>query len=607
LSKTRILGITDGQTSGAAIIEGNRILAAVNEERIVRIKLARGFPRQAIREVLALSGTDPAEIAGVAVAQVNMEIREEILPWPGWFEARDQDEDLHSAFFQFASRFGGIAPRVPILRRAYYSLRSPAYAHRRRRIREILEKEYGIVAPVRFFHHHYAHATSAYYSSPFREALVVTMDGGGDGHSSHIYGARDGELKLLNTADSYDSLGNYYAYITAICGFKAKRHEGKITGLAPRGSPVYKELLGSMIVADDGHTRNTGRILFKQAMEQIRRALPQGWKIEDLAASIQTVAEDVARSYVGHWVRQTGHRNLALAGGLFANVRINEEIHHLPGVEATFIHPGMSDEGLAVGAGLAYSAAMRRSGGEPYAPNGLRDVYFGHEYGDSEIEAAIRRTGLEAKHLPGRIEETVAEHLSTGKVVARFNGRMEYGPRALGNRSILYQPGDPSVNDWLNELLRRTEFMPFAPASLVEATDRLYERAEGAMDAARFMTITFHCKPWMAERCAGVVHVDGTARPQIVSREENPSYYKIIEEYAKRTGVPVIINTSFNIHEEPIVRTPDDAIRAFLDSGLDYLAIGDHLVTGPVGSYATRKKWEGKSKWGRRIDSPTSR
>ena len=191
--------------------------------------------------------------------------------------------------------------------------------------------------------------------------------------------------------------------------------------------------------------------------------------------------------------------------------------------------------------------------------------------------------------------------------MARFNGRMEYGPRALGNRSILYQPGDPTVNDWLNELLRRTEFMPFAPSSLHEESHELYENTDGALDTARFMTITFHCKPWMAERCSGVVHVDNTARPQVVRERDNPSYYRIIDEYRKRSGVPVIINTSFNIHEEPIVRSPEDAVRAFLDSALDYLAIGDFLIRGPVGSMATRKKWEGKSKWGKAVHSPTSR
>ncbi|MFB3907621.1 MAG: carbamoyltransferase [Candidatus Eisenbacteria bacterium] len=603
----RILGITDGQTSGAAVLENGRLLAAINEERIVRVKMARGFPWKAIHEALALSGTRPEDVGAVGVAQVNMELREEVTGWPGWFEARDEEEDVHSSFFRVASRYGGLVPFVPGLKQAYYALRRPVYAKRRARIEEILREDYGIAAPVRFFHHHYAHATSAYYTSNFDDALVVTMDGGGDGHSSHVYSARGGAFQSLATADSYDSLGNYYAYVTALCGFKAKRHEGKITGLAARGRPAYRDLFDRMIACEEGRLTNKGRVLFHRAMEKISASLPERWEMEDLAATIQAVAEDVAREYVRYWIGRTGHRDVALAGGLFANVRINEEILRIPEVRNVFVHPGMSDEGLAVGAAYAYQALLDRREGRRFQPRELPHVYLGNGYGEEEVAAALREAGLEARHLPGTIEAAIAEQLAQGKVVARFHGRMEYGPRALGNRSILYQPGDPTVNDWLNELLRRTEFMPFAPSSMAEHSASLYEDPDGGLDPARFMTITFHCKPVMRERCSGVVHVDGTARPQIVRREDNPSYYRILEEYHARTGTPVVINTSFNIHEEPIVRSPQDAIRAFLDSALDCLAIGDFLVAGPVGSMATRKKWEGKSRWGRIVDSPTSR
>jgi len=603
----RILGITDGQTSGAAVIEDGRVLAAVNEERIGRIKMARGFPWESIREVLKLTATDPKDLGGVAMAQVDMELREEVVGWPGWFEARAEEKDLHTKFFQVASRFGGLVPKVPGLMKAYYALRSPAFAHRRKRIEEILREDFGITAKVRWFHHHYAHATSAYYTSRFDDALVVTMDGGGDGHCSHVYSVKGGHFKKLNTADAYDSLGNYYAYVTAICGFKAKRHEGKITGLAARGKPAFRELFESMIGCEDGHLVNRGQVLFKKAMERIVERLPSDWAREDLACTVQLVAEQVAREYVAHWARVSGHRNVALAGGLFANVRINEEIHHLPEVDNLFIHPGMADEGLAVGAGLAYWGSEQRKAGVPYEPPGMDHVYLGNEYGEKDISLALRDAGLEFDHLPGRLESEVGERLAAGRVVARFSGRMEYGPRALGNRTIMYQPGDPSVNDWLNELLKRTEFMPFAPSALYEATDQLFEEPKGVLDTARFMTTTLHCTPWMTERCGGVVHVDGTARPQLVRQEDNASYWRIIEEYRRRTGVPAIINTSFNVHEEPIVRTPDDAIRAFLDSALDYLAIGDFLAKGPVGSDATRKKWEGRSKWGNAAHAPTAR
>jgi carbamoyltransferase len=587
----RILGITDGQTSGAAVVEDGRILAAVNEERISRIKLARGFPRASIAEVLRLSGTRPQDVGAVAVAQVNMELHEEVTDWPGWFEARGGEADVHSRFFRLASRFGSLAPRVPGVKRAYYALRAPVYLHRRRRIAEILGEEFDVRAPLRFVHHHFAHAASAYYTSGFDDALVVTMDGGGDGHSSHVYDVRGGAFRKLATADSYDSLGNYYAYATALCGFKAKRHEGKITGLAAHGSPRYRELFDSLIGCEDGHLVNRGRVLFGRALETIRARLPDGWQMQDLAATIQVVAERVATEYVRHWVRASGRRQVALAGGLFANVRINEEIHGIPEVERSFVHPGMSDEGLAVGAALAVHGQHERRSGRPFEPRPLDGVYLGTAYGERECADAIRRAGLEALHLPGKIEVEVADRLAQGAVVARFAGAMEYGPRALGNRTILYQPGDPSVNDWLNELLRRTEFMPFAPSVLDEHTDRLFTNAHGATDAARFMTITFHCTPWMTEHCGGVVHLDGTARPQLVRHEDNPGFHAILREYERRTGVPVLINTSFNVHEEPIVRSPEDAIRAFVDSSLDFLALGDFLVKGPRTSEHARRAW----------------
>jgi len=604
----RTLGITDGQTSGAAVIEDGRVLAAINEERIARIKLARGFPWQSIREVLRLSSTDPGDIGEVAVAQVNMELSEEVLDWPGWFEARERDNNVHSRFFKVASRFGALAPRLPGLKRAYYALRTPVYRHRRERIQEIVRQDFGIGAPVRWDHHHHAHAASAYYTSNFEDALVVTMDGGGDGHCSHIYEVRGGQWKKLATADSYDSLGNYYAYVTAVCGFKAKRHEGKITGLAARGKAQYRELLAQMIGCEDGHLVNRGRVLFGQAMSRIREGLPEDWQMEDLAASIQTVSEEVAREYVRYWVKKTGLRNVALAGGLFANVRINEEILEIPEVERVFVHPGMSDEGLAVGAALAVEHKRFRGEGRPYEPRPLETVYLGTGYDEREIAETLQKAGLEFQHLPGTLESEVAAKLAEGKVVARFNGPMEYGPRALGNRTILYQPGDPTVNDWLNELMNRTEFMPFAPAVLADECDRLFTNASGAHDTARFMTITFHCTPWMQERCSGTVHVDATARPQLVRPEDNPSYHRIIQEYHQRTGVPVVINTSFNVHEEPIVRSPEDALRAFLDSSLDYLAMGDFLAVGPQSSEPVRRKWQDRpSKWGRATHAATAR
>jgi carbamoyltransferase len=208
-------------------------------------------------------------------------------------------------------------------------------------------------------------------------------------------------------------------------------------------------------------------------------------------------------------------------------------------------------------------------------------VYWGPCYSEEQIADALTRAQLPAMRC-NNIEASIASLLVQGKVIARFNGRMEYGPRALGNRSILYEAKEPEVNQWLNQRLGRTEFMPFAPATLFEHRHDCYQNIDGADHAAQFMTITFDCTDRMKRQSPAAVHVDGTARPQLVTRESNPSFYGVLTEYHKRTGIPTLINTSFNMHEEPIVCSPEDAIKAFLVGRLDYLAIGNFLVQHPA-------------------------
>jgi carbamoyltransferase len=210
----------------------------------------------------------------------------------------------------------------------------------------------------------------------------------------------------------------------------------------------------------------------------------------------------------------------------------------------------------------------------------LENVYYGPEYSDQVIAEALNQAGLLAERIDN-IEERVAELLSKDAIVARFNGRMEYGPRSLGNRSVLYPPKDPEVNQWLNKQLGRTEFMPFAPAVLASEAQRLFFNINGCEKTAEFMTVTFDCTEEMKRKCPAAVHIDGTARPQLVSAKTNESFYKILKRYFELTGIPAVINTSFNMHEEPIVCSPGDAIRAFLLGGIDYLAIGRFLVKHP--------------------------
>jgi carbamoyltransferase len=571
----RILGVSDGMNGGVALIEDGRLRYVVQEERLTRKKMATGFPRESISRVLEDTGIRPSEIDAVAVATINEFFREPAVAYDGWL-MREQTrlKELMLNVSSVVTRVGG-AP--PLLKRGYYEIKTLLGGSRRRVIKQRLREDWGFTCPIEFINHHFAHACSAYFTSGFDDATVITKDGAGDNHCSHVYEVRGGRFRRLWQVDSFDSVGNYYAYVTHLCGFKAQKHEGKITGLAAYGEPTYLDVLRKFVAYRDGSTANTGQVFYWAAVKALQKALPNPFSKEDLAASVQKLLEEVCCAYVSHWVERTGCRNVALAGGVFANVKLNQYVHELEHVDSVFIHPGMGDEGLAVGAALALAAQHNAGSGPELRSAALDDVYFGPGFGEKQIAEEIERQGLEAEYVAD-MESRIAGLLAQGRVVARFDGRLEYGPRALGNRSVLYQPTDPTVNDWLNKKLRRTEFMPFAPVTLEGYADQCYEGMDGARYPAQFMTITFDCTKWMKENCPAVVHVDGTARPQTINERTNPSYYRIVDEYRKLTGLPSIINTSFNMHEEPIVCTPYDAIRGFIDGGLDYLAMGHFLL-----------------------------
>jgi carbamoyltransferase len=574
----KILGVSDGMTGGAALIEDGKILYAIHEERLIRAKMATGFPRESINKTLEDTHTKLEEIDAIAVATVNEFFREKAIAYDGWL-LREQ-APMKELMLNASSMVNRVFGARPFLRQSYYDLKAFLGRTRRKTIEDLLRHEWGFVCPVKFIDHHFAHACSAYFTSGLREATVITMDGAGDNASSHVYFVQDGRFRKLWNVDSFNSVGNYYAYVTHLCGFKAQKHEGKITGLAAYGQPTYVDLLKQFITYEEGRTVNKGQVFYWAAVKAIEKALPASFKKEDLASSMQQILEEIGGAYIQHWVEKTGCGDVALAGGVFANVKLNQRVHELNNVDSVFIHPGMGDEGLAMGAAFALSASLGKTSGVQLGSAKLTDVYFGPSYSEKEIGRAIETAGCPAKYIPD-IERKIAELLAQGCVVARFDGRMEYGPRALGSRSILYQATDPTVNDWLNKRLQRTEFMPFAPVTLEEFADQCYENLDGARYPAKFMTITFDCTSWMKKHCPAVVHVDGTARPQLINQEMNPSYYRILEEYYKLTGLPSVINTSFNMHEEPIVCSPEDAIRAFTEGNIDYLAISAYLLHHP--------------------------
>ena len=565
-----ILGVNNGIDAGAALVEDGRVLAAVNEERLNRRKMFWGPPLLALEAVLRVADVKPADISLVAQASITGGggVHEDFLDPPAIKRA-----------VEFFSRLPG--SHHPIVTRAYRALSG---RWREDPVVDARLRELGVRAPKRYVEHHTAHAATAYYCSPFgdrpQDVLVVTADGVGDG-ICHSIGTVDAAHRIVRRHESmiFDSIAEIYASVTHHLGFRANRHEGKITGLAAYGRPeatlaIFRRLMGW----DPERLELRSRLAWgRPGARQLRRML-HGYAREDVAAGLQRAVEEVMGGLVGAAMARYRTRRLCVAGGLFANVRLNQCLRELPAVEDLYVHPGMGDCGQALGAALGLWAEMADSP----EPSLLRDVYLGPRYADDAIESALRAHGV-AYRRASDIHGEAAALLARGQVVARFAGRMEYGPRALGNRTIYCHAGDPAVNQWLNERLGRTEFMPFAPVVLAARAAELFEDYDPERSvAARFMTITYRATAKGREQAPAAIHVDGTARPQTVTAEDNPDAHALLRAYERLTGLPALINTSFNMHEEPIVCTPEDAVRAFLAGRLDALAIGDFLALRPA-------------------------
>ncbi len=600
-----ILGITDGDDGGAALLVDGKLVSAVNEERLNRMKMSIGFPRLAVQEVIQLAGVEPNDVDHVAMAALAEQFCGQARVNDGWFRSESGISRIRNAV---SSALSKPMARVPGAIRAYRLLKRASLGPRKSAVRSILATM-GVRCPISYHDHHRCHAVAALETSGYDHALSLSLDGGGDGSCSHVYDCHGSDIRLLQSLDSFHSIGNYYAYVTHMCGFKASLHEGKITGLAAMGKPLYRDVLDRLICYRDGRIENIGRVFFHSAIRTLERLLPKEWEMADLAASVQDHLEAVVVPYVQYWLRRTGQRNICLSGGVFANVRLNQRIAELSEVDGVWVFPAMGDGGLAAGSAICQwlvhanstDIVVRRGplpdgrgserggrgseiGRGPLPERGGRvtrqsmdHVYLGGSIDENEAERDLERAGVRYRRC-GDVAMEAARLLHAGQVVARVDGAMEYGPRALGNRTVMYRCDDPTVNDWLNRKLVRTEFMPFAPACLAGHEEKLFKWNEASAKSARFMTITLDCTEYMHRTCPAVVHVDGTARPQIVDEQINPGFYEIIRHYYALSGVPVIINTSFNMHEEPIVCTPADAIRAFQKAQLDALVLGPFLV-----------------------------
>ena len=559
-----VLGVCYNGDAGAVVVQNGRIMAAISEERLNRQKLWYGVPHRSIEWVLRSCGLSWSDIDCVATHDgTERVLTEDRRPYFEEMARRIHDADGLSATVK--------AAQTELLWKKYDHIE---YVTRTRTVSNISEiEQYG--RPVERVDHHLAHAASAYFTSGWDDCYIITIDGWSTDGSNILCRCSNGRIEVLSRSPIIDSVGYFYGSITKYLGFTPERHEGKILGLSARGNPdACYATLSNMIGLDERAASFRGfmeRGVYVPNFDNpwLNEHLA-GASREDVSAAAQRVLEEVVLMYVERLV-PPGSR-LGFVGGVAANVRLNQKILSLPSVRELFVFPNMGDGGLAAGAAL-YVSSLKR----PLRPFKLDTAYLGPEFPDDEIEAVLEQNGVRYERCVD-INGAVADLLVDGQVVARFAGRMEYGPRALGNRSILYRPDDPSVNDWLNLDLHRTEFMPFAPVTLAEAAPDCYTIEKNIAELAQFMTITCDCTPKMRAESPGVVHVDGTARPQLIRSDQNPGYYAIVERYRARTGNPSLINTSFNMHEEPIVCSPGDAVRAFTQASIPYLAIGTFLV-----------------------------
>jgi carbamoyltransferase len=553
------LGINYSQMhdSAACIVRDGELLFAVAEERISRLKHDSRFPQMAIQACL--------EFARVRAGQLD----EVCFGWQTAGPVYRHDLKLY-----FLGKWPATYPNVLNSTRHFASMWHQQSGAKRFALHFGETK-----ARIRFVEHHLAHAISAYAFSGFDDAAVVVMDGRGAWEATSIWHGSHGRLAHVLTIPFPDSVGLFYSEFTSYLGFQPNSDEWKVMGLAPYGEPGIK--LDAFIDSQAAPYRVNAKRLFGNGRGSFSSIAPLlgpprvpeseiDSRHKNIAFAVQDACELAMLSVVRMAVEKTRSRNLCLAGGVALNSKANGKIAASGLVDKVFVQPAASDDGVALGAALA-----------PYLDNGgqlpnkaMRHAYLGPSFHDAAIETALRTYKLPYTRLqdPAAV---AAELLAKGKILGWFQGRMEFGPRALGSRSILADPRDPEMNSKVNNAVKFREWWrPFAPSLKKEAAG---EYLESATDSP-FMILTAQVRPEKRAVIPSVTHVDGSARPQTVEKEINLLYWRLLDEFEKRTGVPVIMNTSFNLRGEAIVHTPTDAVRTFFSSGMDALVIGNFLV-----------------------------
>ena len=603
----RILGVSAFyHDSAAALVVDGEIIAAAQEERFTRKKHDSGFPAEAVRYCLAEAGVTLKDIDHIAF----------------YDKPFLKFERLLETYLAFAPRgFKSFRMAMPVWMKEKL--------FQKRLLRQELEKVAGETDPgvafkdlekrLLFSEHHQSHAASAFFPSPFEDAAVLTIDGVGEWATTSLGVGQGNDLTMLKEIHFPHSLGLLYSAFTYYTGFKVNSGEYKIMGLAPYGEPKYADLIYDKLIdlKEDGTFRLdqryfdycTGLTMTNKRFDELFGGPPRvseelvSQREMDLAASVQAVTEEVMLRLTRSIRKETGQKNLCLAGGVALNCVANGKVLRDGAFENIWIQPASGDAGGALGAALTGYYGFKRqprtlngATGRSHRMDGMQGSYLGPAYDQSEIEAGLTEAGAVFRTLPeDEMIKTTAKALADGKAVGWFQGRMEFGPRALGGRSILGDARSPTMQRTLNLKVKyRESFRPFAPSVLREHVGEWFEHegdspymlivADVAEDKRRRMNQDeeglFGIDKLNVPRSEvpAVTHVDYSARIQTVHEETNPTYHKLLEAFKGETGCPILVNTSFNVRGEPIVCTPKDAFRCFMGTEIEMLVVGNSIL-----------------------------